>query len=262
MTTRWRRATAADAELLAALAAVDVTVVRAFLRSWRVDISAAGDAAVAVLPPADGHRRGYGAWFVRGSTDEAAAQLVRLARSTPGVEVLQIGLPADETVRDERFQRAYPVWTMAHDGLSWPEHEPVPAARLRYCGPADVPLDEFQRAYEQAYRDQRLVEPHTSWDRPPDHGALAVTPVNQVAGFVLGFHQPDGSIELGPIGTVPSWRGRGVCTALLATVLYRSRGLHLRLTVDGESPTRAQDLYLRHGFRITERLIRYEVQLR
>ncbi|MFD7158998.1 GNAT family N-acetyltransferase [Kribbella sp. NPDC059898] len=176
------------------------------------------------------------------------------------MEVLQIGLPADETVGDVRFERAYPVWTMTHDGISWPEREPELVAPLEYCGADDLPRD-FQHAYEQAYRDQRLVEPRNSWDRSPDQGALAVTPDGQVAGFVLGFSQPDGSIELGPIGTVPTWRGRGVCTALLATVLYRSRGLHLHLTVDGESPTRAHELYLRHGFRITERLVRYEVQL-
>ncbi|WP_427895997.1 hypothetical protein ACQHIV_18880 [Kribbella sp. GL6] len=172
-----------------------------FLRSWRVDIGAAGDAAVAVLPPADGRRRGYGAWWVRGGNDEAADQLVRLARATPGVEVLQIGLPAGESVRDARFKRAYPVWTMSHDGISWPDHEPELVAPLEYCGPDDMPHDGV------------------------------------------------------------SWRGHGVCTALLGTVLHRSRGLHLHLTVDGESPTRAHELYLRHGFRIAECLVRYEVQV-
>ncbi|GAA3128734.1 ribosomal protein S18 acetylase RimI-like enzyme [Kribbella aluminosa] len=261
MTTEWHRATAADAEFLAGLAAVGVAEVAAFLRSWRVHITATNDAAVAVLPPADGQRRGYGAWWVRGGSDEAAAQLVRLARATPGVRVLQIALPADEIVDDPPFERAFSVWTMVHDGISWPEREPELAAPLRYCGPGDVLQDEFQHAYEQAYRDQRLVEPRTLWDRLPDQGALAVTPDGRVAGFVLGFSQADGSVELGPIGTVPGWRGRGVCTALLGSVLLRSRGLQLHLTVDGESPTGAQELYLRHGFRITARLVRYEVQL-
>ncbi|MGZ0147600.1 GNAT family N-acetyltransferase [Kribbella sp. WER1] len=255
MTTGWRPASAADADALAALAGVTTAAVTDFLRSWRVAVSPSTNAAVAVLPPADGGRRAYGAWWGVG---EVADQLVRLAAATTA-DVLQIGLPADEVVDDERFERAYPVWTMAHDGASWPEQVPELVAPLRYGEPDDAP---FQQAYELAYRDQRLVEPHTSWDREPDRGALAVTPDGEVASFVLGFSQADGSVELGPIGTAPAWRGRGVGTALLSTVLVRLRGVRLHLTVDGESPTGAQDLYLRHGFRITGRLVRYEVRLR
>jgi ribosomal protein S18 acetylase RimI-like enzyme len=60
---------------------------------------------------------------------------------------------------------------------------------------------------------------------------------------------------------VPEWRGRGVGSALLSSMLARCRGRDVHLTVDGESPTRAHELYLRQGFRITERLVEYRVRI-
>jgi ribosomal protein S18 acetylase RimI-like enzyme len=180
-----------------------------------------------------------------------------MAGQVPGLRVLQVSLPEGETPGDTRFARAYPVWTMTHDGATWREAE-LPGA-LRYGGLADVAPYEFSRAYASAYRDQRLVEPAETWDGPADRSALALAPDGRVVGFVLG--QGEDSVELGPIGTVPEWRGRGVGSALLASMVTQCRGLQVHLIVDGESPTRAHELYLRHGFRITKRFVAYQVRI-
>ncbi len=286
----WRRATADDAVLLAELASrtsgteFSAEQVLVFLDSWYVEIADHGlatEAAVAVLPPAKGRSRGYGAWWTRHDSDRFSTigrRLVQLAQSTPGLRVLQISVPAEKTIdadqlRALRFERAYPLWTMVHDNKTWPNRQLDLPAPLRFAGWSDVTPDEFQTTYEHTYIDQRPVEPHTpeTWDVlagsdsfATDLATLAVTPDGQVAGFVLGFHHSAGGIELGPIGTLPSWRRRGVCSALLAAVLMRcreSRSHPINLTVDGESPTRAEHLYLRHGFQVTERLVTYQVQL-
>ncbi len=289
---KWRRASADDAVLLAGLASrtsdteFSAEQALAFLGSWYVEIADQGlgaEAAVAVLPPAKGRSRGFGAWWTRHDSDSdrfgaIGGRLVQLAESTPGLSVLQISLPDEHAIdadqlRDLRFERAYPLWTMVHDNKTWPTRQLDLPAPLRLGRWLDTTSAEFQAAYEVAYRDQRPVEPHTreTWDLlatsesfAADLAALATTPDDRVAGFVLGFHQSGGGIELGPIGTVPSWRGRGVVSALLATVLTRcreSRAHPIGLTVDGDSPTRAQQLYLRHGFQVTQRLIAYQVQL-
>jgi GNAT superfamily N-acetyltransferase len=121
---------------------------------------------------------------------------------------------------------------MVHDDNTWPRVRPDLPAPLRYGRWSDVVLSEFQTAYEQAYRDQRPVEPHTpeTWERltasdsfATDLAALAITPDGQVAGFALGFVEDDGGIELGPIGTIPPWRRRGISSALLTSVLLRCR---------------------------------------
>ncbi|RZT11875.1 acetyltransferase (GNAT) family protein [Kribbella sp. VKM Ac-2569] len=287
----WRRATADDAVLVAELASrtsdteLSAEQALAFLNSWYVEIADQGlatEAAVAVLPPAKGRSRGYGAWWTRHDSDSdrfgtIGGRLVQLAESTPGLSVLQISVPAERPIdadqlRDLRFERAYPLWTMVHDNATWPNRQLDLPPPLRFGRWVDVASDEFQAAYEHAYRDQRLVEPQTpeTWDLlvgsdsfATDLATMAIAPDGQVAGFVLGFHHSGGGIELGPIGTLPSWRGRGVCSALLATVLMRcrdSRSHPIGLTVDGESPTRAQQLYLRHGFQVTRRLVAYQVQ--
>ncbi|TDX03501.1 ribosomal protein S18 acetylase RimI-like enzyme [Kribbella sp. VKM Ac-2566] len=275
MTMNWRPATAKDAVFLAELASVvsgrDFSADQAsvFLRNWDVEIAEHDAAAVAVHLPTEGRGKGYGAWWVSGGSDrltEIASRLVQLASATPGLSTLQVARPADEAVGDPRFELAYPLWTMVHDGTTWPRPRTELPAPLRHAQWSDVVPREFQSAYEQAYRDQRVVEPRdvSTWQRSADVSALAVSPDGRVAGFVLGFIEDHGAVELGPIGTVPSWRRRGVSSALLASVLKRCRELRLgpvTLTVDGDSPTGAQDIYLRHGFRITESLVAYQVRL-
>jgi GNAT superfamily N-acetyltransferase len=288
----WRVAAVADAALLADLAAetsdtkISSDEASAFLQNWHVEIDAAGgvaEAAVAVLPPALGRHRGYGAWWTRHGPESArfseiTSHLVQVAASTPDVRVLQVTLSTKQAAQAEQlralqFEPAYPVWTMVHDNSTWPQQQPELPAPLRYVSWPDVLPGAFERAYEQAYRDQRLVEPHTaeSWEVPAgsnsfatELAALAVSTDGRVVGFVLGFGADGGGVELGPIGTIPSWRGKGVSSALLASVLIHCRDTQQRpitLTVDGASPTGAQRLYLRHGFQVTEHLVAYQVRL-
>lgn len=299
----WRPAVPDDAPLLATLATatsgvpVTSTDARTFLHSWSVQLALASTtehpnpsvmdrqvldragvvAAVAVLAPTVGHQRGHGAWWsLRGADSEVISRLVGLASGTPGLRVLQVG-PETSTEVDELrahgFNEAYPLWTMTHDNTTWPDPLPALPADLRTAPWADVSEAALHTTYEHAYRDQRLVEPHTpetlhelvsDSSFAPDLSTVAVSPDGQVVGFVLACLNARGEVELGPIGTDPTWRGRGVSSALLASTLTRCRDTQhapITLTVDAESPTGAQHLYLRHGFQITRRLHAYHLHL-
>ena len=187
------------------------------------------------------------------------------------LDVLQVTASADDSVTASRltsagFEPAFPLWTMTHDGNTWPDRPLDLPAPLRTIAWTDVDQHSFHDAYAQAYQDQRLVEPHTAqtWTQLAADESfaatptrLAVTPEGAVVGFVLAFRAGHGGIELGPIGTVPRWRNRGVSSALLASVLThcRDEGIApITLTVDGDSPTRAQRLYERFGFGRSETL--------
>jgi len=79
-----------------------------------------------------------------------------------------------------------------------------------------------------------------------------------VVAFVLAFRGAEKSVEIGPVGTVAEWRGRGLSTRLMSTVLNECRraGIEaITLTVDGDSPTSAHRLYERLGFRVTSSLL-------
>ncbi|GAB3767519.1 hypothetical protein GCM10028864_64880 [Microlunatus parietis] len=176
--------------------------------------------------------------------------------------MLQATLDDDRPEARERcaahgFTAAFPLWSMTHDGSTWPSAT-LPAP-LRLAAWDDLPPGAFQAAYDLAYADQRVVEPHSAetWVGILAHDtlyrdvtAIALAPDGQVVGFALAFGL-GGNADLGPIGTVPQWRRRGVSGALLALALSRCRERSLApitLTVDGASPTGAQDLYLRAGF--------------
>ncbi|MGW7682838.1 GNAT family N-acetyltransferase [Kribbella sp. NPDC054772] len=242
----------------------------AFLQTWHVEIAETAGAVVAVLPPPSGQHRAYGAWWSRAATDaEAIARLIHLATAP----VLQVTVDSERggELLAQGFVEAYPLWTMTHNNTTWPSVE-LPAP-LRPAHWNDVPPTDFHAAYEASYRDQRLVEPHaaealhrltTDKTFATDLSSLALSPDGAVAGFVLAFTDHHGGIELGPIGTVPRWRARGISSALLATTLTRCRATHptaITLTVDAESPTGAHHLYLRQGFRVTNQLHAYQLNL-
>lgn len=276
----WQPAVEDHATALAELALpgspseTDIEQARSFLRTWRVELaieSGTATAAVAVLPPAAGHHRGHGAWWMRGDDSSVIERLKLVATTVPGLRVLQVTAPSDDLMTAARldaagFRVAYPVWTMVHDGATWPASQ-LPAA-LRVSTWTDVDLRRLHGAYADAYEDQRLVEPHSedAWARMTadnlievDLSLAALDSGGDVAGFVLAFKAVQG-VELGPIGTVPAWRGRGVSSALLSVVLARCRDIGtapITLTVDGDSPTRAQRLYERFGFRTSEVLAAY-----
>ncbi|MFC7624784.1 GNAT family N-acetyltransferase [Microlunatus sp. GCM10028923] len=268
---RWRRATVDDLADVHRILTADAggppgpaEDLLPLLREWHVELGTGDtgpDAVVAFLRPPPEHGRGYGAWWPKPS-DPALAKLIDLARRY-GVSVLQVTLDDDRPDARERclahgFDAAFPLWSMAHDGATWPSTRTLPVP-LRLVSWDELAPGAFQRAYEAAYADQRIVEPHSAetWAGILAHGALhrdvtaiALDPDDQVAGFVLAFGL-DTNADLGPIGTVPAWRRRGISDALLALALDRCRENSLApitLTVDGASPTGAQNLYLRAGF--------------
>lgn len=288
----WHLADGDDADQLADLANAtgrsQLTTAEAerFLEYWSVEIGVDDHgvaAAVAVLPPLDAEtHRAYGAWWDR--RPDAALHVpilvqrtVDVARRTPAA-TLQFSLPTGDRDRTTGvvacgFRAVFPIWTMSHDQKTWPSCAYSLPSGLRMESWTEQLIDSFRAAYIDSYRDQRIVEPQGArrWRSILESEAfsttlsvLAVTPDDHVAAFVLAF-QEGNHIELGPIGTVRSWRGRGVSTALLEKVLVDCRESQIEkvsLTVDGDSPTGAHRLYLNHGFSIIETLTAYHLALR
>lgn len=92
---------------------------------------------------------------------------------------------------------------------------------------------------------------------------------DEVVGFVVSDvneedweRQGSRSGYISLVGTVRSWRGRGLASALLAEVLqaYRDAGLECAvLDVDADNPTGALGVYTRLGFAPTAREVSYRV---
>lgn len=288
---QWAPATDDDAEALAELAldsrgAAAAEQVRSFLKSWRVQLAVENGvvvAAVASLPPTPGHHRGFGAWWSRGiDSDERFTEILdhldRLAATIPDLEALQVNAPSDDALTRRRlkaagFAIAYPLWTMTHDEKTPPAVRGLPSS-LRMTPWAETDLHRFHLSYTAAYQDQRVVEPHSedAWSRLVADESFAaelsrtvIDPNGAVIAFALAFSAGHGGVELGPIGTIPRWRGQGICSALLSTVISEchSRDITpITLTVDGESPTGAHRLYERLGFAKTEALVAWHRRIR
>ncbi len=257
-----------------------------FLAGWSVEIGLVDHepaAAVAVLPPtSESNHRAYGTWWDRRS--EAPHHITTLVQRTVEVArrtratTLQFALPVDDrdriaAVESSGFDTAFPLWTMGHDHETWPAEAPTLPPPLRLEPWSERLSDSFLAAYVDSYQDQRVVEPHSAktWCSilaedgfSATISTLAVAANDVVVGFVLAFQEAR-HVELGPIGTIRSWRGRGVSTALLDHALLSCRQRLIAtvgLTVDGESPTGAHRLYLTHGFTVTESLMAYRLDLR
>jgi mycothiol synthase len=92
---------------------------------------------------------------------------------------------------------------------------------------------------------------------------------DEVVGFVITEINEDDwerqgarSAYIGLVGTVRTWRGKGLASALLGEVLtaYRDAGLECAvLDVDTENPTGALGVYTRLGFAPTAREVAYRV---
>lgn len=259
-----------------------------FLEHWSVDLCfddhevAVAVAAAAVLPPPNmPNRRAYGFWWDR--RPDAVQHIPTLIRRTVEVAgrthatTLQFSLPPDDRDRIAGlvacgFRAAFPLWDMRHDQETWPSKAPELPPPLRLQPWTEELTESFLAAYLASYQDQRVVDPHTAktWRSILSGDAfsatistMAVAPDDLVVGFILAFQQGD-HVELGPIGTIRSWRGRGVSTALLEHALHTCHGSQIDtigLTVDADSPTGAHRLYLKHGFTVTEELMAYHLEL-
>lgn len=109
---------------------------------------------------------------------------------------------------------------------------------------------------------------HEHWtSRSGRHGVstLAVTDDGEVVGYVLCAQWVDRELYVNIVGTVPSWRGRGLARACLARTarLAAESGDYdmVDLAVDSASPTGATRLYEAVGYVPTKQFAVYQRDL-
>ncbi len=104
---------------------------------------------------------------------------------------------------------------------------------------------------------------------------LSLAAVDEASGRIVGLavnaNYPDDEELLGrregwieTVGTLASWRGRGVASALISSSIsaFGAAGFtHAALNVDSASPTGAAGLYRKLGFEPTQRSITHEIAL-
>jgi len=159
--------------------------------------------------------------------------------------------------------------------------EPTPATPL----PEGITVEPFSAELSEAVRAAKNAAFADHWGSQPssregwesmqsldsfrrDLSRVALEG-HEVVGFVVTEVNEDDwerqgsrSGYIGLVGTVRSWRRRGLAGALLAQVIdaYRSTGLErAALDVDTENPTGALGVYTRLGFAPTARDVSYRV---
>ncbi len=251
------------------------------LTSWRLHLAVADDGRIAgcggILPPT-GERPRVMAAIVQRSNVDMSAQLLDwiLHRSTDlrhervGQVDLEMTVPADDRRQCELLKRS----GFSLNTRLWLMERPITSETTPAALPEVVvePYDErhferFSTCYAEVYVDQLLVDPPL--DRSalralvetdafrPDLSALAIAD-GEVVGFMLvSDDATPGRIEISPVGTIRSWRGRGIASGLMVHVLNQCARAQIEvatLLVDADSPTGAMRLYQRYGFRTTSTL--------
>lgn len=226
-------------------------------------------------------RRGIGRALVERFWMRAAA--VRLADSADAQRLLQTYLYEGEpSARALMTGLGYdPVRTFTHmlRSLAGPIPTfPLPqGVEIRPAGPQDRrPVWEAQReAFRDAWGYSPWTEDHyrrfTSFPHyDPDLWCVAWQG-GRVVGSVLNYINYDENQRLRrqrgyteDIAVARDWRGRGLASALIALSLERLRALGMTeaaLVADSESPTGAQRLYRRLGYRSESRITMFRRQL-
>lgn len=126
--------------------------------------------------------------------------------------------------------------------------------------------EEVRAAHNTAFQDHWGHRPLTPevWGpytvgavARPDLHRIAVADDEVVGYAIVGVHPQDWETKgirdawVRGLGTLPDWRGRGVASGLLVTVMraMAAEGFsHASLGVDSDSPTGATRLYAAHGF--------------
>lgn len=269
----WRSATAADAAAVARLASLSELEAATYLTTAEGYVCTEADELIAFagVQVVGGDR--MQAHLLAGPAFSAAGPINQLLdwqetkARTAGCSWLELLLPGASTalaevVRKRPWDVGFPLWEMERrTGV------PIPSTELP-AGLTVVPYTPdreaaFFRCYQEVYRDQRLVLPRTqqTWSEilsyaafRPDLSRLAIAANNELVAFALCFAHPP-HWDLGPVGTLTSWRRRGLSSALLATTLEAADAdpdLHLgALTVDGTSPTGAMRIYETFGYATT-----------
>ena len=138
-------------------------------------------------------------------------------------------------------------------GAQWRyDVRPLTAAQLDECWRLDHRCFVDGEAYSRETFEYLLTSPDSVSYR-------AVTPDGTMVGFIVGIVEPDRTGHITTLGVAPEHRRRGVARRMLLKVEegFRRRGVRItRLEVRSVN-TGAQDLYLKLGFAVTQRLPRY-----
>ncbi|HEX6182299.1 MAG TPA: N-acetyltransferase [Pyrinomonadaceae bacterium] len=129
---------------------------------------------------------------------------------------------------------------------------PLTAAQLDECWRLDHRCFVDGEAYSRETFEYLLTSPESVSYR-------VVTPDGTMVGFIVGIVEPDRTGHITTLGVAPEHRRRGVARRMLLKVEegFRRRGVRItRLEVRSVN-TGAQDLYLKLGFAVTQRLPRY-----
>src|SRR3712207_5488624 len=114
------------------------------------------------------------------------------------------------------------------------------------------PYTTLFRSYSRETFEYLLTSPESVSYR-------AVTPDGTMVGFIVGIVEPDATGHITTLGVAPEHRRRGIADRMLTKVEegFRRRDVRIsRLEVRSVN-TGAQDLYIKRGYNVTQRLPRY-----
>ena len=129
---------------------------------------------------------------------------------------------------------------------------PLTVAQLDECWRLDQRCFVDGEAYSRETFEYLLTSPDSVSYR-------AVTPDGTMVGFIVGIVEPDATGHVTTLGVAPEHRRRGIAHRMLVKVEegFRRRGVRIaRLEVRSVN-TGAQELYVKLGFSVTQRLPRY-----
>lgn len=183
----------------------------------------------------------------------------------------QVGLPDDPSISGELLQQHglvhyYDTFEMQHSNLQL-------APRSDCAEIVNAMSDDADEIYKVLCKSF-AKNPDTSIpERDPWKARFLKSPkthfylwreANKILGFATLIEDDDGGeTEIHTIGVLPEYRGKGIGQQLLHYCLNRSFDLGFKqcqLTV-AVTNKKALDLYLRAGFRMTEKFICYRVEL-
>ncbi len=95
--------------------------------------------------------------------------------------------------------------------------------------------------------------------QPQSLGRAAVTPTNDMVGFVLVMNNADGAAHITTVGVAPEHRRRGVAAILIENMekTLRKKGVSTVVLEVRVGNTAAQDLYLSRNYTLVKRMKRY-----
>jgi ribosomal protein S18 acetylase RimI-like enzyme len=129
---------------------------------------------------------------------------------------------------------------------------PLTVAQIDECWRLDQRCFVDGEAYSRETFEYLLTSPDSVSYR-------AVTPDGTMVGFIVGIVEPDATGHITTLGVAPEHRRRGIAQRMLVKVEdgFRRRAVRIaRLEVRSVN-TGAQELYVRLGFSVTQRLPRY-----